>query len=128
MIADIENPELLTWLQEDSNLALFSYLSDLEYHVYDEFHTFLHFPILMFQFKRFSSTIDLKAKVFGLGHGVIPITAVTTLGNVQNITIDSTVRDTWRQQLFFSITCALKHDYFDKFLTIHSLLDSFKNY
>ena len=128
LIADLEDPELLHWLQEDFNLALFSYLSDLEYLVYDEFHSFLHFPILMFQFKKFSSSIDLKAKVFGLGHGVVPITSVTTLGNVLNVTIDSTVKETWRQQLFFSIRCALKHDYFDKFLTIHSFLDSFKNY
>ena len=88
----------------------------------------------MFHFKRYSknasSGIDLRVKVIGLGHGVVPVTATTTLANVQQTDIDSDIdtRNTWRNQIFFSIRCALKHDYFDAFLSIHSFLDSFKNY
>ena len=134
VIADLEDPELLHWLQEDCNLGLFSYLSDLEYLVYEEFHTFLWYPIVMFHFKRYSknasSGIDQRVKVIGLGHGVVPVTATTTLANIQqtNIDYDTDTRNNWRNQIFFSIRCALKRDYFDAFLSIHSFLDSFKNY
>ena len=131
-MADLDDPDLLVWLQKDSNLPLFSYLSDLEYLVYDECHTFLWYPIVMFHFKRYSKTtssdIDLRVKVIGLGHGVVPMTATTTLANVQQTVIDSDTRDTWRSQIFFAIRCALKRDYFDTFISIHSTLDSFKNY
>ena len=134
LVADLEDPELLQWLQQDSNLGLFSYLSDLEYLVYEEFHMFLWYPIVMFHFKRYSKTvtsgIDLRVKVFGLGHGVVPVTAITTISNVQHTDIDSDLdtRNTWRNQIFFSIRCALKRDYFDSFVSIHNFLDSFKNY
>ena len=132
LVADLDDPDLLVWLQKDSNLPLFSYLSDLEYLVYDEFHMFLWYPIVMFHFKRYSKTtssgIDLRVKVIGLGHGVVPVTATTTLANVQQTVIDSDTRDTWRMQIFFAIRCALKRDYFDTFISIHSTLDSFKNY
>ena len=65
-----------------------------------------------------------------MGHGVVPVTAMTTLTNVQITDIDSDLdtRNNWRKQIFFSVRCALKHEYFDKFVTIHTLLDSFKNY
>ena len=130
LVADLDDLELLQWLHNDSNLALFSFLSDLEYLVYDEFHTFLHFPIVMFHFKRYSKSynaaIDLRVKVFGMGHGVMPITTTTTLVDISNISIDSEVTTTWRQQLFFSIRSVLKHDYFDKFLTVHTILESFR--
>ena len=132
LIVDLDDPILLNWLQEQeiSNLGLYSYLSDLEYLIYDEFHKILHFPIVMFNFKRFSSSIDLIVKVFGMGHGVVPVTSMTTLTNVQITDIDSDLdtRNSWRKQIFLSVRCALKREYFDKFVTIHTLLDSFKNY
>ena len=121
---------LIQWIQEDFNLGLFSYLSDLEYMVYEEFNTFLHYPIVMFYFKRFSKSIDLRVKTFGMGHGVMPVTATTTLANIQSVDFDSDIdtKTTWRNQIFFSIRCALKHEYFDKFVTVHTFLDTFKDY
>ena len=50
LIADLVDPGLINWLQEDFNSSLFSYLSDLEYIVYHEFNTFLHYPIVYVQF------------------------------------------------------------------------------
>ena len=94
--------------------------------VYEEFHSFLHFPIVMFQFKRFANSIDLRVKVFGMAHGVMPVTAITTLSNVHQFDIDS--KTAWKNQIFFSIRSALKREYFDKFITVHTSLDSFKNY
>ena len=130
LVADLDDPGLVQWLQKDTNLGLFSYLSHLQYLVYDEFHMFLHYPIVMFNFKRFSKSIDLKVKVFGMGHGAVPVISTTTLANVQQTDIDSDIdtRNTWRNQIFFSIRCALKCDYFDAFLSIHTHLDSLKNY
>ena len=51
---DLDDIELLNWLQKDSNLGLFSYLSDLEYMVWNEFNTFLHYPIVIFNFVRYT--------------------------------------------------------------------------
>ena len=130
LIVDLDDPVLLSWLQEQeiSNLGLFSYLSDLEYLVYEEFHSFLHYPIVMFNFKRFARSIDLKVKVFGMGHGVVPVTSTTTLTNVQITDIDSDTdtKSNWKNQIFFSVRCALKRDYFDAFVSIHTFLDSMK--
>ena len=72
--------------------------------VYEEFNTFLHYPIVMFYFKRFSKSIDLRVKTFGMGHGVMPVTATTTLANVQSVDFDSDIdaKTTWRNQIFFS--------------------------
>ena len=133
LLADLEDPELLHWLQDESNLGLFSFLSDLEWYVCNEFNNFLKYPIVMFYFKRFSksftlSGIDVKAKVFGMGHGIVPVKATTTLGDIQTFRNDPDTKDIWKKQLFFSIRCALKGDYFDKFLGIHDYLDTFKNY
>ena len=130
LVADLHDIYLLKWLQEDFNLGLFSYLSDLEYMVYEEFHSFLHFPIVMFHFKRFSKSIDLRVKIFGMAHGVMPVTATTTLSNVHQSDIDSDIdtKTTWRNQIFFSIRSALKREYFDKFITVYTSLDTFKNY
>ena len=65
-----------------------------------------------------------------MGHGVMPVTATTTLANVQLVDFDSDIdtKTTWKNQIFFSIRCALKHEYFDKFITVHTFLDTFKNY
>ena len=84
----------------------------------------------MFNFRRFSKSIDLKVKVFGMGHGVVPVTSTTTLTNIQYTDIDSDIdtRNNWKNQIFFSVRCVLKHDYFDAFVSIHTFLDSFKNY
>ena len=130
LVADLHDIPLLKWLQEDFNLGLFSYLSDLEYMVYEEFHSFLHYPIVMFQFKRFSGSIDLRVKTFGMAHGVMPVTCTTTLSNIHQSDIDSDIdtKTTWRNQIFFSIRSALKREYFDKFITVHTHLDTFKNY
>ena len=77
LLADLEDPELLHCLQSESYLGLFSFLSDLEWFVYNEFNTFLKYPIVMFYFKRytksFTSGIDVRAKVFGMGHRIVPI-------------------------------------------------------
>ena len=131
LIVDLEDPILLNWLQEQeiTNLGLFSYLSDLEYLVYEEFHSYLHHPIVMFHFRRYARSIDLIIKVFGMGHGVVPVTSTTTLTNVQTADIDSDIdtRNNWKNQIFFSVRCALKHDYFDAFVSIHTFLDSMKN-
>ena len=132
LLADLEDPELLHCLQSESYLGLFSFLSDLEWYVYNEFNTFLKYPIVMFYFKRytksFTSGIDIRAKVFGMGHGIVPIEASTTLGEIHTFKNDPDIKDTWMKQLFFSIRCALKNDYFDKFLTIHAYLDTFKTF
>ena len=130
LVADLYDIYLLQWLQEDFNLGLFSYLLDLEYMVYEEFHPILHYPIVMFHFKRISKSIDLRVKIFGMAHGVMPVTATTTLTNVHQSDIDSDIdtKTTWRNQIFFSIRCALKREYFDKFITVHTFLDTFKNY
>ena len=132
LLADLEDPKLLHWLQNDSHLGLFSFLSDLEWYVYNEFNTFLKYPIVMFYFKRYSksftSGIDVKAKVFGMGHGIVPVKATTTLGEVHTFKNDPDTKDIWNKQLFFSIRCALKSDYFEKFLAIHDYLDTFKEF
>ena len=64
----------------------------------------------MFNFKRFSKSIDLQVKVFGMGHRVVPVTSTTTLANMQQIDIDSDsdIKNQWRNQIFFSVRCALK--------------------
>ena len=130
LVADLYDMHLIQWLQEDFNLGLFSYLSDLEYMIYEEFNMFLHYPIVMFYFKRFSTSIDLRVKIFGMGHGVMPVTATTTLANIHSVDFDSDIdtKTTMRNQIFFSIRCALKREYFDKFITVHTFLDSFKDY
>ena len=132
LLADLEDPELLHWLQNDSHLGLFSFLSDLEWYIYNEFNNYLWYPIVIFYFKRFTnsftSDIDLRVKVFGMGHGIVPVTATTTLSDVQTFLQDQDLKDIWRKQVFFSIRCAMKSDYFDKFITIHDYLDTFKNY
>ena len=129
LVVDQDDPILLNWLQENSTLGLLAYLSDLEYMVFNEFNTFLYYPIVMFNFRRFSKSIDLKVKVFGMGHGVAPVTATVTLTNVHNADIDSDsdIKDLWKSQIFFAVRCALKRDYFDAFLSIHSHLDSLNN-
>ena len=98
--------------------------------VFDEFNMFLHYPIVIFNFKRFLKSIDLRVKVFGMGHGVAPVTATVTLSHIQHVDIDNDkdTRDLWKDQIFFSVRCALKRDYFDSFMSIHSYLDSFKSY
>ena len=64
-----------------------------------------------------------------MGHGVVPVTSTTTLTNVQTEDIDSDIdiRNNWKNQIFFSVRCALKRDYFDAFVSIHTFLDSMKN-
>ena len=130
LVVDQDDPSLLQWLQKDSTLGLLAYLSDLKYMIYNEFHTFLHYPIVMYKFKRFSKSIDLKVKVFGMGHGIAPVSATVTLANVQNTDIDSDIdtKNNWKNQIFFSVRCALKRDYFDAFVSIHTFLDSFNSY
>ena len=129
LVADLDDIELLNWLQKDSNLGLFSYLSDLEYLVWNEFNTFLHYPIVIFNFVRYTRSIDLNVKIFGMGHGVAPVTAAVTLANVHqvNIDYDTDIKNLWKDQIFFSIRCAMKRDYFDTFVSIHTFLDSLKN-
>ena len=60
-----------------------SFLSDLEYYLYEEFHTDLSYPITMFQFVRYTKTtenaIELKVKVFGMALGRVLISASTSL-------------------------------------------------
>ena len=129
-MVDQDDPLMLQWLQQESTIGLLSYLSDLEYMVFSEFHDFLHFPIVMYNFKRFLKSIDIRVKVFGMGHGVVPVTATGTLSHVQDIDIDRDIdtKNLWKSQIFFAVRCALKRDYFDHFLSIHSYLDSFDNY
>ena len=64
-----------------------------------------------------------------MGHGVAPVTATVTLANIQQVDIDydTDIKNLWRDQIFFSIRCAMKHDYFDAFVSIHNFLDSLKN-
>ena len=64
-----------------------------------------------------------------MGHGVVPVTSTTTLTNVKTVDIDSDIdtRNNWKNQIFFSVRCALKRDYFDAFVSIHIFLDSMKN-
>ena len=109
-----------------------SFLSDLEYFLYEEFHTFLSYPITMFQFIRYNkfteNAIELKAKVFGMGHGKVLISAVTSLGDISpQFKIDQSTKETWKSQLFFAVHAALKRDYYDKFIAIESYLDQFKS-
>ena len=84
----------------------------------------------MFNFKRFPKSIDLRVKVFGMAHGVAPVTSTVTLSHVEHTDIDndSDIKNLWKSKIFFSIRLALKKDYFDAFLSIHSYLDSFDKY
>ena len=85
----------------------------------------------MFNFRRFLKTIDLKVKVFGMGHGVAPVTATVTLSHVQDmltLTRTQTSKTSGKAKFSSAVRCALKRDYFDAFLSIHSYLDSFNNY
>ena len=109
-----------------------SYLTDLEYFIYDEFNSFLQYPITMFQFSRYSSlsdqVVELKAKVFGMAHGKVLINASTSLGIITDMfSFNSHTKSEWKSQLFFSVRSALKRDYFDKFIAIHSFLDQAKD-
>ena len=108
-----------------------SFLSDLEYYVYDEFKTFLSYPLTMFQFVRYikgvENVIELKTKVFGIAHGRVLISASTSLGDIYcHFNLDNSSKNRMKSQLFFAVCSALKRDYFDKFLAIHSYLDQFK--
>ena len=109
-----------------------SFLSNLEYYLYEEFHIFLSYPITMFQFVRYTRTtenaIELKAKVFGMAHGRVLVSASTSLGDVNcHFKIDESTKNDWKSQLFFTVYSALKRDYFDKFIAIHSYFDQFKS-
>ena len=130
LVVDQDDPSLLHWLQLDSTLPIFSYLSELEQLVYEEFHSFLHFPIVMCKFQRSPKSIDLIVKIFGMAHGVVPVTSSVTLSHVEDIDIDndSDMKKSWKAQIFFAIRYSLKKNYFDAFLSIHSYLDSFEQY
>ena len=131
-MADLDDMDLMTWLQKDTHLPLLSFLLDLEYHVYDEFNKYIKYPIVVYHFQRYSklsfSGVDLKVKVFGMAHGVAPMTACTSFGDVCNFEFDQDTRTSWTKQLFFAIRCSLKKEYFDKFINIHDYLDSFKTF
>ena len=68
LLADLEDPELLHCLQSESYLGLFSFLSDLEWYVYNEFNTFLKYPIVNPRiYKIYNSTNSQKSLVSPLG-------------------------------------------------------------
>ena len=108
LILDLDDQVLINWLQNCENLEVTSFLSNLEYFLYNEFHTFLSYPITMFQFVRYSKTnenaIELKAKVFGMAHGKVLISATTSLGDINcHFKIDNSTKDSWKSQLFFAV-------------------------
>ena len=133
LIVDSDDILLTDWLQESRNLELISFLSDLEYFVHDEFHSFLSYPMTIFYFVRYSKmsdfAVELKAKVFGLAHNKVLISASVSLGDINKLfKIDQNTKTEWKSQLFFAVLSAMKIVYFDKFLTIHSYLDNFKEF
>ena len=133
LIVDLDDILLTDWLQESKNLELMSFLFDLEYFVYDEFHSFLSFPITIFHFVRYSQmsdfAVELKAKVFGMAHNKVLISASVSLGDINKLfKIDQNTKTEWKSQLFFVVHSAMKRDYFDKFIAIHSYLDNFKEF
>ena len=86
----------------------------------------------MFQFIRYTdfleNAIELKVKVFGMAHGKVLISAITSLGDISpQFKIDQSCKETWKSQLFFAVHAALKKDYYDKFIAIESYLDKFKS-
>ena len=54
LIVDLDDKILVNCLKHSDILELMSCLTNLEYYIYDKFHTFLSFPITMFQFVRYS--------------------------------------------------------------------------
>ena len=131
LIVDLDDKFLLNWLQNVHRFEIMSYLTDLEYFIYDEFNSFLQYPITMFQFSRYSKltdqVVELKAKVFGMAHGKVLVSASTSLGiSTDLFRFNSHTKLEWKSQLFFSVRSALKRDYFDKFIAIHSYLDQAK--
>ena len=133
LIVDLDDILLTDWLQESRNLELMPFLSDREYFVYDEFHSFLSYPITIFHFVRYSQmtdfTIELKAKVFGMAHNKVLISVSVSLGDINNLfKIYQNTKTEWKSQCFFAVHSAMKRDYFDKFLAIHSYLDNFKEF
>ena len=98
-------------------LKIMSFLLDLEYFLYDEFHTILSYPITMFQFVRYSklteNAIELKAKVFGMGHGKVLISATTSLGEISpHFKIDNSTKYTWKSPAFLCCTSSLEKGLF----------------
>ena len=133
LIVDRDDLPLLELIQSIDNFGIMSYLSDLEYYVYDEFHTLLLYPITMFKFTRYSKrtdyAIELSVKVIGLANKKVPVTANILLGDVNGpFTFDECTRLEWKRQIFFLVCTAIARDYFDKFLTIHNYLDLKKEY
>ena len=131
LIVNLDDKYLLNWLQDTHKFEIMSYLTDLEYFVYDEFNSFLQYLITMFQFSRYSKiteqVVELKAKVFGMAHGKVLVCKSTSLGVITDLfSFNSHTKSEWKSQLFFSIRSALKRDYFDKFISIHSYLDQVK--
>ena len=63
LIVDLDDILLTDWLQESRNLELMSFLSDLEYFVYDEFHSFLSYPITIVHFVRYSQMSDFAVEL-----------------------------------------------------------------
>ena len=131
LIVDLDDKYLLNWLQDTHKFEIMSYLTNLEYFVYDEFNSFLQHLITMFQFSRYSKiteqVVELKAKVFGMAHGKVLVCASTSLGVITDLfSFNSHTKSEWKAQLLFSIRSALKRDYFDKFISIHNYLDQVK--
>ena len=133
LIVNLDDILLTDRLQESRNMEHMSFFSDLEYLVNDEFHSFLSCPITIFHFVRYSQMsdfpVELKAKVFGMAHNKVLISASVSLGDINKLfKIDQNTKTERKSQLFFAVHSAMKRDYFDKFLAIHSYLDNFKEF
>ena len=89
LIVGLDDILLTDWLQESTNLKLMSFLSDVEYFVYDEFHTFFSYPITIFHFVRYGQmtdfTVELKAKIFGMAHNKVFIAASVSIGDINKL-------------------------------------------
>ena len=68
LIVDLDDKYLLNWLQDTHKFEIMSYLTVLEYFVYDEFNSFLQYPITLFQLSRYSKiteqVVELKYLVW----------------------------------------------------------------
>ena len=129
LIVDLDDEYLIDWLQDTHSVykfQIFSYLTDLEYYIYDEFSSLIHYPITMFQFSRYTrvtdQVVELKAKIFGMAQGKVLVTASTSLAEIsETFTFNSSTRAEWKAQLFFAVRTALKRDYFQQ-IHLHSQL------
>ena len=65
-----------------------------------------------------------------MAHGVVHVPTSVTLTHVEDIDIDNDtdMRKSWKAQIFSAIRYSLKINYFDAFLSIHTILDSFEQY